>query len=74
MLILQKVWGYDDYIRVKAKATGKLDFSSYEKSTAVVQMLAYGIVVDLIDEYTSRKTLIVKFLLVVHRINDTPLL
>jgi hypothetical protein len=23
-------------------------------------MLAYGIVVDLIDEYTSRKTLIVK--------------
>ena len=43
--------GYDDYFECKEDAVGKIGFSSYQKCTAVIRMLAYGVPGDLIDEY-----------------------
>ena len=43
--------GYDDYFECKEDAAGKIGFSSYQKCTAAIRMLAYGVPGDLIDEY-----------------------
>jgi hypothetical protein len=51
MVILNGVRAYDDYFTAKPDATGKLDFTSYQKCYAAIRMLAYGVVDDLIDEY-----------------------
>jgi len=42
---------YDDYFQLKRDATGKLGFTSYQKCTAAVRMLAYGVAGDLANEY-----------------------
>ena len=39
------------YFECKTDALGKLGFSSYQKCTAAICMLAYGIPGDLVDEY-----------------------
>ena len=42
---------HDPYFECKTDALGKLGFSSYQKCTAAIRMLAYGIPGDLVDEY-----------------------
>lgn len=42
---------HDPYFECKVDALGKLGFSSYQKCTAAIRMLAYGIPGDLVDEY-----------------------
>src|SRR3990170_5774993 len=49
--IREGVVGYDPYFECKTDALGKLGFSSYQKCTAGIRMLAYGIPGDLVDEY-----------------------
>ena len=49
--IREGVVGYDDYFECKEDAVGKIGFSSYQKCTAAIRMLAYGVPGDLIDEY-----------------------
>ncbi|XP_073353555.1 uncharacterized protein [Aegilops tauschii subsp. strangulata] len=49
--IREGVVAHDPYFECKTDALGKLGFSSYQKCTAVIRMLAYGIPVDLVDEY-----------------------
>jgi hypothetical protein len=51
MKILHRVIADDDYFRLKKDATGKLGFTSYQKCTMAVRMLAYGVAGDLVDEY-----------------------
>ena len=43
--------GYDKYFECKEDALGKIGFSSYQKCTTAIWMLAYGVPGDLIDEY-----------------------
>ena len=42
---------HDDYFKCKWGALGKLGFSSYQKCTAAIRMLSYGVAGDLVDEY-----------------------
>ena len=42
---------HDPYFECKMDALGKLGFPSYQKCTAAIRMLAYGIPGDLVDEY-----------------------
>ena len=49
--IREGVVSHDPYFECKTDALGKLGFSSYQKCTAAVRMLAYGIPGDLVDEY-----------------------
>ena len=43
---------YDDYFEGKSDVVGKFGFSSYQKCTVVVRMLAYGVTDDLVHEHT----------------------
>ena len=56
--IREGVVAHDPYFECKTDALGKLGFSSYQKCTAAIRMLAYGIPGDLVDEYVrmSEKT------------------
>ncbi|XP_073363390.1 uncharacterized protein [Aegilops tauschii subsp. strangulata] len=49
--IREGVVSHDPYFECKADALGKLGFFSYQKCTAAIRMLAYGIPGDLVDEY-----------------------
>ncbi|XP_073360731.1 uncharacterized protein [Aegilops tauschii subsp. strangulata] len=49
--IREGVVAHDSYFECKTDALGKLGFSSYQKCTAAICMLAYGIPGDLMDEY-----------------------
>ncbi|XP_073355182.1 uncharacterized protein [Aegilops tauschii subsp. strangulata] len=49
--IREGVVAHDPYFECKTDALGKLGFSSYQKCTAAIRMLAYGIPDDLVDEY-----------------------
>ncbi|XP_073359709.1 uncharacterized protein [Aegilops tauschii subsp. strangulata] len=49
--IREGVVAHDPYFECKTDALGKLGFSSYQKCTAAIRMLAYGILGDLVDEY-----------------------
>ena len=49
--IREGVLAYDNYFKCKEDALGESGFSSYEKYTSVIRMLAYGVPSDLIDEY-----------------------
>jgi hypothetical protein len=51
LTILNGVRAHDDYFTARPGATGKLDFTSYQKYSTAICMLAYGVVGDLIDEY-----------------------
>lgn len=50
-LIMQGMAGYDDYFICKPDACGRIGFSSYQKCTAAIQMLSYGVAGDSLDEY-----------------------
>ncbi|KAK1608299.1 hypothetical protein QYE76_031972 [Lolium multiflorum] len=50
--IMDGVKIYDDYFRAKVDALGKVGLSSYQKCTAAIRMLAYGVAGDFVDEYT----------------------
>ncbi|XP_073367893.1 uncharacterized protein [Aegilops tauschii subsp. strangulata] len=49
--IREGVVANDPYFECKTDALGKLGFSSYQKCTAAIHILAYGISSDLVDEY-----------------------
>ncbi|KAI4997046.1 hypothetical protein ZWY2020_052388 [Hordeum vulgare] len=49
--IREGVVGYDNYFECKDDAIGRIDFSSYQKCTTAIWMLAYEVPGDLIDEY-----------------------
>jgi hypothetical protein len=49
--LLNCVIDYDDYFEAKYDCTGKIGFSSYQKCSAAVWQLAYGVTGDLIDDY-----------------------
>ncbi|XP_073354840.1 uncharacterized protein [Aegilops tauschii subsp. strangulata] len=49
--IREGVVAHDPYFECKTDALGKLGFSSYQKCTAAIRMLAYGIPGDLVDEH-----------------------
>ena len=49
--IREGVVAHDPYFECKTDTLGKLGFSSYQKCTAAIRMLAYGIPGDLVDEY-----------------------
>ncbi|KAI4995770.1 hypothetical protein ZWY2020_037818 [Hordeum vulgare] len=49
--IREGVVAHDPYFQCKMDALGKLGFSSYQKYTAALCMLAYGIPGDVVDEY-----------------------
>jgi hypothetical protein len=49
--IIDGVRLHDLYFRCKLDAIGKLGFSSYQKCSAAIWMLAYGVAGDLVDEY-----------------------
>ncbi|XP_073355261.1 uncharacterized protein [Aegilops tauschii subsp. strangulata] len=49
--IREGVVSHDPDFECKTDALGKLGFSSYQKCTAAIRMLAYGIPGDLVDEY-----------------------
>jgi hypothetical protein len=51
MMILNGVTAHDSYFTARPDATGKLGFTSYQKSSAAILMLAYGVATDLIDKY-----------------------
>ncbi|XP_073355063.1 uncharacterized protein [Aegilops tauschii subsp. strangulata] len=53
--IREGVVSHDPYFECKTDALGKLGFSSYQKCTAAIRMLAYGIPGDLVDEYAVIK-------------------
>ncbi|XP_020151597.1 uncharacterized protein [Aegilops tauschii subsp. strangulata] len=49
--IREGVVAHDPYFDCKEDTLGKLGFSSYQKCTVAIRMLAYGIPGDLVDEY-----------------------
>ena len=53
--LINRIWEgvteYEDYFKLKQDCTGKLGFSSYQKCTIAIRMLAYGVPNDLVDEY-----------------------
>jgi hypothetical protein len=49
MVILNGVREYNDYFETKYNCTGKIGFSSYQKCSAAVRQLAYGVPGDLIN-------------------------
>jgi hypothetical protein len=51
LIILNGVRDYDDYFEAKYDCTGKIGFFSYQKCSAAVPQLAYGVSDDLIDDY-----------------------
>jgi hypothetical protein len=48
---LNGVRAHDSYFTARPDATGKLGFTSCQKCSAAIRMLAYGVACDLIDEY-----------------------
>jgi hypothetical protein len=51
LTILNGVRVHNSYFIARPDATGKLGFTSYQKCSAAIRMLAYGVPGDLIDEY-----------------------
>jgi hypothetical protein len=51
MNIIEGVRLHDPYFQCKPDATGKIGFTSYQKCSAAIRMLAYGVAGDLVDEY-----------------------
>jgi hypothetical protein len=49
--IIEVVRLHDLYFRCKLDATGKFGFSYYQKCSAAIRMLAYGVAGGLVDEY-----------------------
>ncbi|KAK1605723.1 hypothetical protein QYE76_029396 [Lolium multiflorum] len=51
LVIIRGVRNYDPYFQCRPDATGVLGFTSYQKCSAAIRMLSYGMVVDIFDEY-----------------------
>jgi hypothetical protein len=51
LTVLNGVRAHDDYFTARPDAISKLGFTSYQKCSAAIHMLAYGVAGDLIDEY-----------------------
>jgi hypothetical protein len=51
LLILNGVRNYIDNFEDKYDCTGKIGFSSYQKYSAAIRQLAYGVPGDLIGDY-----------------------
>jgi hypothetical protein len=49
--IVEDIEQADDYFVQKRDAAGRLGFSTLQKATAAIRMLAYGCSGDSIDEY-----------------------
>ncbi|KAE8806686.1 Nucleobase-ascorbate transporter 12 [Hordeum vulgare] len=49
--IREEVVQHDPFFECKTDALGKLGLSSYQRCVAAIRMLAYGISVNLVDEY-----------------------
>jgi hypothetical protein len=49
--ILHGTRTYDDYFSAKLDCIDKVGFSSYQKCSATIRQLAYGVLGDLFDEY-----------------------
>ena len=47
------VMHFDDYFVAKRDAVGMIGFTSYQKCTATIRMLAYGVFGDLVDASDS---------------------
>jgi hypothetical protein len=50
LTIFNGVRAHDSYFTARPDATGKLGFTSYQKYSAAIRMLAYGVAGELIDE------------------------
>jgi hypothetical protein len=51
LTILNGVRAHDEYFTTRPDATGNLGFTSYQKCSAAIHILAYVVASDLIDEY-----------------------
>jgi hypothetical protein len=51
LIILNGVRDYDDYFEAKYDCTSKISFTSYQKCSAAIRQLAYGVPGDLTDDY-----------------------
>ena len=51
MTLVIGVRGYDDYFKLKRDCTGLVGFSSIQKCTAALRVIAYGSPADAVDEY-----------------------
>jgi len=51
MRIVERFSNEVSNFKQRRDATGRLDFSALQKSTAAIRMLAYGIAADAVDEY-----------------------
>ncbi|XP_028076400.1 uncharacterized protein LOC114278528 [Camellia sinensis] len=51
LLILSTVKAYDPYFVQKKDVVGVLGLSSFQKMTAAMRMLAYGVAADSVDDY-----------------------
>jgi hypothetical protein len=49
---MDDIVGFDKYFLQKRNAAGRLGFSSSQKITSELRMMAYGCSADSIDEYT----------------------
>ncbi|KAK1670500.1 hypothetical protein QYE76_058659 [Lolium multiflorum] len=51
LVILRGIRNYDPYFQCRPDATGALGFTSYQKCSAAIRMLSYGMTADIFDEY-----------------------
>jgi hypothetical protein len=51
LVILWGVRNYKPYFQCRPDATGALGFTSYQKCSAAIRMLSYGMPTDIFDEY-----------------------
>ena len=49
--IVERLWEYDDYFKLKRDAVGELGFSTIQKCTVALRILAYGVPADSADDY-----------------------
>ena len=51
--ISEDVMKYDRFFRQRRNAAGEIGHSTYQKVTAALRMLAYGISADLVDDHLA---------------------
>ena len=49
--IVNYIWEFDNYCKCKMDCTGALGFTSIQKCTTTMRMLAYGAPGDSLDDY-----------------------
>jgi hypothetical protein len=53
--IFERVFFHDPYFQGKPDAICKTDFSSYQKCSTAIHMLAYAVADDLVDVYAHER-------------------